>query len=311
MVLSFVLGNVATWLRSDIEFPEAIYKFLGIYLLMAIGLSGGVELGNTSFGEFWRPALATAALAIAVPLGCYGVLRSVGRFDVANAAGVAALYGSVSSVTFIASTSLMQGLGVPYEGFIPSLAVLMEWGLVVALFVGRWQLGAGASLAGVVRDVLTGRSVVLLLGFLLIGLTIGDAGYAAIKPVFGDLFRGVLVIFLFEMGMVAGRQVREFARVGVFMVGFGIAMPLLQGVVGVTLGSIAGLSLGGSFILGAITASASYIDAPAAVRTTFPQANPGIYLTASLGVTFPFNLTIGLPLYFEYAKWLHSTGGFA
>jgi len=308
IVLSFVLGNVATLVRSDIEFPEAIYKFLGIYLLMSIGLSGGIELSTVSVAEFWRPALATVVLAIAVPVGTFVVLRYLGRFDVANAAGVAALYGSVSSVTFIASTSLMQGLGIPYEGFIPSLAALMEWGMVVALFIGRWRLGTAASLAGVVRDTLTGRSVILLLGFLIVGYVIGPEGYSAIKPVFGDLFRGILVIFLFEMGMVAARQLREFARVGVFMIAFGIAMPILHGVVGVSLGWLAGLSLGGSFILGAITASASYIDAPAAVRTTFPQANPSIYLTSSLGITFPFNLTLGLPLYFEFAKWLHGGG---
>jgi uncharacterized protein len=143
------------------------------------------------------------------------------------------------------------------------------------------------------------------MGGLVIGAVIGEQGYAAVKPVFGDLFRGVLVLFLLEMGMVAARQLRGFMRVGLFMTAFAIMMPLIHGAIGVVLGTLVGLSPGGAFVLGAVTASASYIDAPAAVRSALPQANPSIYLTASLGITLPFNLTIGLPIYYELARWAH------
>jgi len=306
LVLAFVLGMIATLVKSDVEFPEPIYKFMGIYLLLAIGINGGVDLAGTTFAEFIWPAAAAIFLAVATPTWSYLVLRRVGRFDVANAAGIAAHYGSVSSVTFIAAISLMESAGQAVEGFIPALSALMEWGIIVALFIGRFNLRQGdTSLGEVIRDTLTGRSVVLLMGGLLIGVIIGEAGYERIEPVFGDLFRGVLVLFLLEMGMVAARQLRGFAKVGAFMVGFGIIMPLLHGIIGVTLGHLAGLSVGGSFVLGAIAASSSYIDAPAAVRATLPQANPSIYLTSSLGITLPFNLIVGLPLFYLYSQQLY------
>jgi hypothetical protein len=216
-------------------------------------------------------------------------------------------------VTFIAAVSFLEALDVSSEGSLPTLAALMEWGVIVALFIGRFALKrSDTSLREVVRDTLTGRSVILLMGGLLMGFTIGEAGYERIEPVFGDLFRGVLVLFLLEMGMVAARQLREFAKVGPFMVGFGIVMPIIHGIIGVTLGQLIGMSVGGSFVLGAITASASYIDAPAAVRATLPRANPSVYLTSSLGITLPFNLIIGLPLYYQYAQqlqlWLYQIG---
>lgn len=306
LVLAFILGMIATLVKSDVEFPEPVYKFISLYLLFSIGIRGGVELSMTTFGDFWAPALATSFLAVAIPTWCYFVLRRVGRFDVANAAGIAAHYGSVSSVTFIAGISLLENMGEGYEGFIPTLAAFMEWGIIVALFLGRFGLKQGTgSIGDVVRDTLSGRSVILLMGGLVVGVVIGESGYASIEPVFGDLFRGVLTLFLLEMGMVAARQLREFARVGAFMVGFGTIMPVLHGIIGVTVGTLAGLSVGGSFILGVLAASSSYIDAPAAVRATFPQANPSIYLTSSLGITLPFNLIIGLPLYYEYSRWLH------
>lgn len=307
LTLAFVLGMIATLVKSDVEFPEPIYKFIALYLLFSIGLNGGVELADTSLADFWLPAVATIFLAVAIPTWCYFLLRSVGKFDVANAAGIAAHYGSVSSVTFVAAISLMEAFQRGFEGFIPTLAALAEWGIVIALFWGRFGLKTkNAAISGVIRETLTGRSVILLMGGLVMGVIIGEQGYARIEPVFGDLFRGVLTLFLLEMGMVAARQLREFAKVGPFMVGFGVVMPAFHGLIGVTLGSLAGLSLGGAFILGAIAASASYIDAPAAVRSALPQANPSIYLTASLGITLPFNLLVGLPLYYAYAQWFCS-----
>lgn len=314
LVLAFVLGMVATLVKSDIEIPEPIIKAISIYLLFSIGLNGGVELAGASLNAFLLPALAAIGLALTTPVWCYLILRRLGKFDIPNAAGIAAHYGSVSSVTFVASISFVERLpdGMnTFEAFVPALAALMEWGIVVALFIGRWRMGTtqGGSLRAVIRDTLTGRSVILLLGGLLIGMTIGEPGFERIAPLYSDLFRGVLVFFLLEMGMVAARQLRDFAKVGPFMALFGTIMPLIHGIIGVSLGMLAGLSPNGAFILGALAASASYIDAPAAVRATFPQANPSIFLTASLGITLPVNLLIGLPLYYEYARWLSAALG--
>lgn len=308
LTLAFVLGMIATLVKSDIEFPEQAYKFIAFYLMFAIGLNGGVELAGTTLSAFAMPALATIFLAVLLPTLCYFVLRRILRFDVANAAGVAALYGSVSSVTFAAGIGVVEAANMGYEGFIPTMAALAEWGLVVALFWGRLGLKTKNDAIGrVVQETLTGRSVILLMGGLAMGVIIGEPGFERIAVVFSQgpegLFRGVLVLFLVEMGMVAARQLRGFAEVGPKMLLFGTAMPLLMGVLGATLGGLAGLSLGGAFILAAIAGSASYIDAPAAVRSTFPQANPSIYLTSSLGVTLPFNLLIGLPLLFAYTQW--------
>lgn len=314
LVLAFVLGMVATLVKSDIEIPEPIIKAISIYLLFSIGMNGGVELAGASLNAFLLPALAAIGLALTTPVWCYLILRRLGKFDIPNAAGIAAHYGSVSSVTFVASISFVERLpdGMnTFEAFVPALAALMEWGIVVALFIGRWRMGTtqGGSLRAVIRDTLTGRSVILLLGGLLIGMTIGEPGFERIAPLYSDLFRGVLVFFLLEMGMVAARQLRDFAKVGPFMALFGTIMPLIHGIIGVSLGMLAGLSPNGAFILGALAASASYIDAPAAVRATFPQANPSIFLTASLGITLPVNLLIGLPLYYEYARWLSAALG--
>ncbi|GAB4434468.1 MAG: sodium-dependent bicarbonate transport family permease [Chloroflexi bacterium OHK40] len=308
LTLAFLLGMLATLVKSDVEFPEPAYKFIAFYLMFAIGLNGGVELAGTTFAAFALPALATIFLAFLLPSLCYVVLRAIFRFDVANAAGVAALYGSVSSVTFAAGIGVVEAAGMGYEGFIPTMAALAEWGMIVALFWGRLGLKSrGDAIGKVVQETLTGRSVILLMGGLVIGALIGEPGFERIAVVFSQgpegLFRGVLVLFLVEMGMVAARQLREFARVGPRMLVFGTMMPVLMGLLGATLGSLAGLSVGGAFILAAIAGSASYIDAPAAVRTTFPQANPSIYLTSSLGITLPFNLLLGLPLLYAYTQW--------
>ncbi len=317
LTLAFVLGMIATLVKSDIEFPEQAYKFIAFYLMFAIGLNGGVELAGTTFATFAMPALATIFLAILLPTLCFFVLRTFFRFDVANAAGVAALYGSVSSVTFAASIGLVEAASVGFEGFIPTLAALAEWGIVVALFWGRMGLKTGnEAISKVIAETLTGRSVILLMGGLLIGLIIGEPGFERIAVVFSQgpegLFRGVLVLFLIEMGMVAARQLRGFARVGAPMLAFGTIVPVLMGLLGASLGALTGLSLGGTFILAAIAASASYIDAPAAVRATFPQANPSIYLTSALGITLPFNLLIGLPLLYAYSQWFcYSVAGCA
>ncbi len=305
MVGAFVLGIVATLVRSDLRIPDEVYTALSIYLLLAIGLRGGAELSETSAARFWAPAAAGLALSMAIPLWSYAILRRLGRFEIADAGAIAAHFGSVSVVTFSASLTLLDSLGVTYEGFMPTLLALLEIpGIVVALLVARLQLGKGSSFGMILHEVLTGKSMVLLLGGLVIGYLGGQHGLEQVAPFFVAPFKGVLSIFLLELGIVVARRLGDLKRVGPFLVCFSIVAPLVHGLIGVSLGTLAGLSLGGSTVLGVLAASASYIAAPAAARLALPQANPSYYLTASLGVAFPFNLAVGLPLYYTFARWL-------
>ncbi|GIW28357.1 MAG: sodium-dependent bicarbonate transport family permease [Meiothermus sp.] len=304
-VLAFALGIVATLVKSDLKIPDALYTTLSIYLLLSIGLKGGAALATTPFAEVWKPALATLALSIITPLLSYTTLRRLGRFDVVNAAAIAAHYGSVSAVTFIAATTFMQAAKQPVEGFLPTLVAILEVpAIVIALLIARRSLGGG-SLGEAVREIFAGKSVLLLVGGSVMGFLTGPEGLKQVAAVFVEPFRGVLVLFLLELGMIAAKRLRDLRSVGGFLVGFGIAMPLIQGSLGVWLGSLAGMSVGGAMVLGAMAASASYIAAPAAVRIALPQANPSYYLTASLGITFPFNLTLGIPIYYAISRWLH------
>lgn len=299
MVLAFVLGVVATLAHSDLRFPEELYTGLSIYLLLAIGLKGGAELSETPLSSFWAPALATLALGVTIPVVAYVILRRFGRFEVADAAAIAAHYGSVSAVTFAAVQTFLEALQVPYEGFMPTLVALLEVpAIIVALLIARVALGQGGSWSGVIKELVAGKSILLLLGGLVIGALAGKPGLEQVAPLFVDPFRGALTLFLLEMGMVAARRFRDLRKVGGFLIGFGVLLPIANGAVGIWLGSLAGLTAGGAVVLGTLAASASYIAAPAAVRIALPQANPSYYLTASLAITFPFNLAIGIPLYY-------------
>jgi hypothetical protein len=301
MVLAFVLGVVAALVRSDLKVPDALYDSLAIYLLLAIGLKGGVALSEARLPELALPALATLLLGVATPLWCFAILRRLGGFDRANAAAIAAHYGSVSAVTFVACLAFLQELGEPYEAFVPALVALLEVpGIVVALLLAR--RGSDAHWGESVRELLTGKSVVLLTGGLAVGWASGREGFAQVAPVFEGLFKGALVLFLLEMGLVTARRFRDLRRVGPFLLGFGVVMPVVHAVLGVLLGTLAGLSTGGAAVLGVLAASASYIAAPAAVRIALPEASPSLYLTAALAVTFPFNLAVGIPLAHAIAR---------
>lgn len=321
--LAFGLGLGARLIKSELTIPREIYAGLSIYLLLALGLKGGVELSHSSLSAIFWPALATIALGCITPLTSYFVLRRLGRFAIADAAGIAAHYGSVSAVTFIAAQQFVADLGLPVEGFLPTLLTLLESpGIHIALAIGAWQLAAapqkpadgsaapGAAskspqprpLSHVLHEVLTARSMVLLVGGLVCGLLMGGKGYEPVKPFFEGLFKGALTIFLLEMGLVAGARLGDLRRAGPFLLGFGILMPIAHGCLAVLLGKWAGLSIGGCTVLAAMAASASYIAAPPAVRMTLPQANPTYYLTASLVITFPFNLLAGIPLYYQLSR---------
>jgi hypothetical protein len=302
MVLAFVLGVVATLVHSDLKFPEEIYTGLSIYLLLAIGLKGGAELSETPLASFWAPALVTLVLGVSIPIIAYTVLRRFGKFEIADAAALAAHYGSVSAVTFAAVQTFLEVLKIPYEGFMPTLVALLEVpAIIVALLIARVALGQGGNWGEVIRELLAGKSILLLLGGLVIGVLAGKHGMDQVAPLFVDPFKGALTLFLLEMGMVAARRFRDLRKVGAFLIGFGILMPIFNGTVGLWLGHLAGLSTGGAVVLGTLAASASYIAAPAAVRIALPQANPSYYLTAALAITFPFNLALGIPLYYGLA----------
>jgi len=308
ITLAFLLGILATLIRSDLEIPEPVIRIFAIFLLFSIGLQGGRELATADLGNVTGAAIVTAFVVIVVPLILFLVARHVIRLSIADAAGVAALYGSVSSVTFIVARSYADAAGMPMEGYVTGLVALMELGILVALFYGRFALsrsgGApGVPLGALLMETLRGRGLLLLGGGLVIGAASGESSFATIEPFFVDLFRGVLVLFLLEMGMTAGRQLKDFARVGVRMLAFGILMPMLTGLVVSGLATLAGLPMGSAFVLAVVAASASYIDAPAAVRATFPEANPSIYLTASLGITFPFMLIAGVPLIWQMTEF--------
>jgi hypothetical protein len=303
IVLAFALGVLATVLRSDLRIPDALYESLSIYLLLAIGLKGGVALASADPSALVLPAVATLALGVATPIWCFTILRRLGRFGRVDAAAIAAHYGSVSAVTFVACLTFLDRVGTPYEGFVTALVALLEVpGIVIALMLARSR--SSDNWREALRELLTGRSVMLLVGGLVIGYLSGPARFKPVEPLFVGLFQGALVLFLLELGLVAARRFRDVRSAGPFLIGFAIAMPILHGVIGVTLGTAAGLSVGGATVLGVLAASASYIAAPAAVRIALPEASPSLYLTAVLAVTFPFNLAIGIPLIYQVARAL-------
>lgn len=311
MVLAFLLGIAATLLKSDLRFPDELHIGLTIFLLLAIGLKGGYKLSFTPFEEFWQPGLAALLLGVAIPVWSYVLLEKLGGFGPADAAALAAHYGSVSVVTFSQALAFHESLGIPVEGFLPSLLAIMEVpAIIIALLIGRSVLqrrdpDALLTPAGdFARELLAGKGTILLLGGLLIGYIGGEAGWMQVRPFFDEPFRGVLALFLLEAGLVTGKRLGDLRTVGPFLLGFGVLMPAVHALLGILLGKAAGLSLGGSTMLGVLAASASYIAAPAAVRAALPQAQPTYYLTAALVITFPFNIIVGIPLYHALARWI-------
>lgn len=301
-VLAFALGLVATLLRSDLRFPEAVTSLLSTYLLFSIGLKGGIELRKASLGDIAAPTLVTLIIGLLVPIVAYRVARTFLKLNVADAASIAAHYGSVSAVTFSAAETFTRAAGTLDEGYLPALVALLEIpGIVVAMVIASRALG-GRDLRSAVHEVLTGKSIVLLVGGLLIGCFANQKGIEKVEPLFKELFAGVLVLFLLDLGTLAAQRLKTLKAVGPRLVVFAVAMPLVFGTVGVFGGTLAGLSIGGAAVLGAMTASASYIAAPAAVRVGLPEADVGLSLGAALGMTFPFNLAIGIPLFHELAQ---------
>ena len=308
IVLAFLLGALAGAVKSELELPDAVVKLLAIYLLFSLVLNGGRELASAELAAIWPLLGITVLMIFGIPTLAYFITRRLGKMDISNSAAIAAHYGSVSTATFFASMSFATAMGTPAEGYMAAMVALMEFGVIYSLLIARIAMGKSdgqrLNAAELFMNVIRGRGILLLVGGMVVGFMATDRQWQQISPFYEDLFRGMLMLFLLEMGITAARQIKAFKQVGKFMTSFGIVMPMIHGFVGVTLANWAGLSIGGAFVFGAICASASFIDAPAACRASLPQANPGIYLTSSLGVTLPFNLLVGIPLYYEYASWL-------
>lgn len=305
MVLFFGLGAFAAFARSDLTVPEAAGKAMAIYLMVAIGLKGGVAVAAEGFTtELAVAAVLGLALSVALPLPAFWLVRSLGRQSATDAAAIAAHYGSVSVVTFVAGMEILKLAGLAASGYMIAVLALMETpAIVVGLLLARRATKAGGIAAGrIVHETLFNGSVVLLVGSFLIGLVAGRDGYNQIEPVFEAGFRGILCLFLLDMGLIAARRLRETRSLTLPLAGLALAIPIANGLVGTLLGTALGLGVANAAALGILAASASYIAVPAAMRMALPEANAGTSLAMSLGVTFPFNVTLGIPLYIWFAR---------
>ena len=306
-ILFFLVGILAGISRTDLRLPEAIYEMLSIYLLLAIGLKGGVQLATLNLSTVLVPSLAAISLGLIIPVIAYPILRRLGKFTRADAAAIAAHYGSVSAVTYAVVLTFLDRLGISYEEYTTVLLVLMEIpAIAVGILIARVKAARGpVSYSKLAHEVFFGKSIYLLVAGLIVGYIVGPGGIAPVKLVFFDPFKGALAFFLLEMGLVTSNRLVDLKRTGLFLVFFGMAMPVFSATLGILAAWSVGLSVGGTTVLATLTASASYIAAPAAMRIALPEANPTLYLTAALGVTFPFNLVVGIPLYYWMATLIH------
>jgi uncharacterized protein len=315
MVLFFVLGLAATLARSDLSIPEAIAKAMSLYLMMAIGFKGGAGVARHGLDATLALAiLAGIILSAVIPLIAFRLLMWTSTLPRVDAAAVAAHYGSISIVTFLAATQALEMSGIKFEGYMVAVAAAMETPAIIAALwlarTGSSGMGsAGTDSSGMdrttLREVMLNGSIVMLVGSFIIGMVTGTAGLKAIAPFIVDLFKGILCLFLLDMGIIAGRGLREGRKhLTLPVVLFGLYMPLIGATLGALASWLIGLSLGSTALMITLAASASYIAVPAALRLALPEARPAIYLPLSLGVTFPFNLTLGIPLYVAIAAAL-------
>jgi hypothetical protein len=311
IILFFALGLAAAFARSDLTVPEAVAKGLSIYLLFAIGFKGGASVAAHGIdATLLLSLLAGIVLSFVLPVIAFGLLRVMTGLSVVDAAAVAGHYGSISIVTFVAASSVVTSSGLMAEGYMVAVAAVMEAPAILSALwiIARFGSQQAEMEDGLMREIMLNGSIVLLVGSFLIGWITGADGLELIAPFIVTPFQGVLCLFLLDMGLVAGRGLREardVLRPGLFA--FGVLMPLIGSSLGLAVGMMLGLSLGGVVLFMTLSASASYIAVPAAMRVALPEANPSIYLTMSLGVTFPFNLTLGIPIYLAVARTV--TGG--
>lgn len=300
-LLFFLLGIVACVIKSDLEIPESSFKFISLYLLFSIGFKGGQELNHSEFtSEIGYSFLLGMIIAAAIPLYTFFILKR--KVSISDAAAIAASYGSVSAVTFVSAASFLEIQGIRFGGHMVAVMALMEFPAIIVGFILMMKFekisSNGATLGKIIRHSLSNGSVLMIMGSLLIGIIADSKQAEDIKPFTTDIFKGFLAIFLLEMGMTTARRFKAFTKHGLFVLMFAIIIPAINGSVIAYLSQFVTHDVGNRFIFSILAASASYIAVPAAMRIAAPKADPGLYIPMALGVTFPFNITIGMPLYF-------------
>lgn len=303
-LLFFVLGIVAAIVKSDLEIPEGSVKFISLYLLFSIGFKGGQELAHSSFSlEIVYSLLFGLVIASLIPLYTFFILKR--KLSVSDAGAVAATYGSVSAVTFVAATGFLEAQKIAFGGEMVAVMALMESPAIIVgviLMMRYDQESEGGNLKSIVQHSLTNGSVLMILGSLIIGLIADTKQAEGIKPFTTDIFKGFLAIFLLEMGMVTAKRFAAFRKYGSFVTAFAILIPAINGCLAAVISGLITQNVGNRFIFAILAASASYIAVPAAMRLAAPKADPGLYIPMALGVTFPFNITVGMPLYYAVVK---------
>ncbi|WP_376693013.1 sodium-dependent bicarbonate transport family permease [Wenzhouxiangella sp. EGI_FJ10409] len=307
IILFFLLGLAAGLLKSELRLPQAVYEFVSILLLLSIGLKGGIELQKQPFLDLAPAVAVTLIIGFLMPLVAFPVLRKLGRFTRADAASIAAHYGSVSVGTYAVAVAWLATREIGYEPHLPLLLVVLEIPAILVGIVLARGVQNDTRWGDIAHEVFLGKGIVLLIGGLLIGWLSDPEGLKSIEPLFMDLFKGILAIFLLEMGLIAAARAGSLRRYGLFLIGFGIVMPLFGALIGASAGWLLDMSEGGTMLMAVLAASASYIAVPAAMRISVPEANPTLSLTASLGITFPFNVLVGIPLYWRLAEFIHQT----
>lgn len=303
VVLFFLFGLFAGLAKSELKLPAALYDTLSILLLLAIGLHGGVELAEQASPALLGQSLLVLGLGCLLPLLAFPALRVLG-FSRVDSASVAAHYGSVSAGTFAVVVAFLLAQGVDFESYMPLFVAILEVPAILIGIVLAKGVQRGMDWKALAREIFLGKSIMLLLGGLVIGAIAGKEAIKPLEPFYTSMFKPVLALFLLEMGLIASGQLGALRRYGVRLVAFGLIMPLVGALIGALLARLMGLSLGGTAMLATLAASASYIAVPAAMRLALPEANPSLSLTASLGVTFPFNILVGIPLYLALADAL-------
>lgn len=307
VVLFFLLGAGAAALRSDLAVPESLAKGMSLYLMMAIGLKGGAQVSANGFSVGLLTAVFLGVLlSCVIPVWVYWALRKIGRLTAVNAGAVAAHYGSVSVVTFAAGSEMLTAAGIAPAGYMVAVLALMETpAIIIGLMMARLDGETTTQSRGdLMRETLLNGPVVLLMGSFVIGYIVGLEGLGPIAPVFENGFRGVLCLFLLDMGLIAVRRLRDARSLNLRLVVLAVVFPVVNGTVGVMVGTLMGLDAGSAAALGILAASASYIAVPAAMRFALPQADAGLSLAMSLAITFPFNVILGIPIYIALAKAL-------
>ena len=298
-LLFFVLGIVATILKSDLEIPASTSKFISLYLLFSIGFKGGQELAHSGLNrEIIITLVLCMSMAAFVPLYTFYILKR--KLSIQNAGAIAATYGSVSAVTFVTATLFLESLKVSYGGHMVAAMALMEAPAIIIGVMLMRSYGGGTtktSFKDILRESLTNGSVIMITGSLIIGMISDVKGAEGIKPFTTDIFKGFLAIFLLEMGMVAARRFNAFKNYGGFVSVFAIAVPIINGLLAIAITHFFTIAPGNRLLIAILASSASYIAVPAAMKQAAPDADPGLYIPMALGLTFPFNITFGMPLY--------------